>query len=49
MTVSNAELMLRAVQVAEKARYLAPPNPWVGALVVGEHGEDIAEGHTQVP
>ncbi|MGA2294165.1 MAG: bifunctional diaminohydroxyphosphoribosylaminopyrimidine deaminase/5-amino-6-(5-phosphoribosylamino)uracil reductase RibD [Acidimicrobiales bacterium] len=47
--ITNAELMLRAVQVGEKARYLAPPNPWVGALVVGEHGEDIAEGHTQVP
>jgi diaminohydroxyphosphoribosylaminopyrimidine deaminase/5-amino-6-(5-phosphoribosylamino)uracil reductase len=49
MTVTNSELMLRAVQVGEKARYLAPPNPWVGALVVGEHGEDISEGHTQVP
>jgi diaminohydroxyphosphoribosylaminopyrimidine deaminase/5-amino-6-(5-phosphoribosylamino)uracil reductase len=47
--VTNTELMLLAVQAAEKARYHAPPNPWVGALIVGEHGVVIAEGHTQVP
>jgi diaminohydroxyphosphoribosylaminopyrimidine deaminase/5-amino-6-(5-phosphoribosylamino)uracil reductase len=47
--VTNADLMLLAVQAGEKARYHAPPNPWVGALIVGEHGEVIAEGHTQVP
>ncbi len=47
--VSNSDLMLLAVQAGEKARYHAPPNPWVGALIVGEHGEVIAEGHTQVP
>lgn len=41
--------MTRAIEVAEKARYHCPPNPWVGALVVGEHGLIIAEGHTQVP
>ncbi len=46
---TNADLMLLAVQAGEKARYHAPPNPWVGALIVGEHGEVIAEGHTQVP
>jgi hypothetical protein len=28
--ITNAELMLRAVQVGEKARYLAPPNPGSG-------------------
>lgn len=47
--ISNSELMLMAVQEGDKARYHAPPNPWVGALVVGEHGVVIAEGHTQVP
>jgi diaminohydroxyphosphoribosylaminopyrimidine deaminase/5-amino-6-(5-phosphoribosylamino)uracil reductase len=41
--------MLMAVRAGDKARYHAPPNPWVGALVVGEHGVVIAEGHTQVP
>jgi diaminohydroxyphosphoribosylaminopyrimidine deaminase/5-amino-6-(5-phosphoribosylamino)uracil reductase len=49
MTVSNSELMQLAVQVGERARYHAPPNPWVGALIVGERGVIIAEGHTQVP
>jgi diaminohydroxyphosphoribosylaminopyrimidine deaminase/5-amino-6-(5-phosphoribosylamino)uracil reductase len=46
---SNADLMLLAVAAGEKARYLAPPNPWVGALVVSEYGLGISEGHTQVP
>jgi diaminohydroxyphosphoribosylaminopyrimidine deaminase/5-amino-6-(5-phosphoribosylamino)uracil reductase len=41
--------MVLAVQAGEKARYLAPPNPWVGALIVNEHGVVISEGHTQVP
>jgi diaminohydroxyphosphoribosylaminopyrimidine deaminase/5-amino-6-(5-phosphoribosylamino)uracil reductase len=49
VTVTNSELMLLAVQVGERARYHAPPNPWVGALIVGERGVVIAEGHTQVP
>jgi len=47
--ITNTDLMLMAVQAGDKARYHAPPNPWVGALVVGEHGVVIAEGHTQVP
>lgn len=47
--ITNTDLMTRAIEVAEKARYHCPPNPWVGALVVGEHGLIIAEGHTQVP
>ena len=47
--ITNTDLMLLAVQAGDKARYHAPPNPWVGALVVGEHGVVIAEGHTQVP
>jgi diaminohydroxyphosphoribosylaminopyrimidine deaminase/5-amino-6-(5-phosphoribosylamino)uracil reductase len=46
---SNTDLMLLAVAAGEKARYLAPPNPWVGALVVSEYGVVISEGHTQVP
>ena len=47
--ITNTDLMLMAVRAGDKARYHAPPNPWVGALVVGEHGVVIAEGHTQVP
>ncbi len=49
MTLSNPELMLVAVQAAEKARFHAPPNPWVGAVIVNERGVVVAEGHTQVP
>jgi diaminohydroxyphosphoribosylaminopyrimidine deaminase/5-amino-6-(5-phosphoribosylamino)uracil reductase len=49
MMNSNSDLMLLAVAAGEKARYLAPPNPWVGALVAGENGVVISEGHTQVP
>ena len=49
MIFSNTELMHQAVQAGEKARYLAPPNPWVGAVIVNERGVIVAEGHTQVP
>ncbi len=43
------ELMGRAIAEGEKARYHAPPNPWVGALVVDGHGAVLGVGHTQVP
>lgn len=38
-----------AVAVGEKARYHAPPNPWVGAVIVNDRGVVVSEGHTQVP
>ena len=47
MTLDD-ELMARAVAVAERARVDAPPNPWVGALVVAD-GTVLAEGATQAP
>lgn len=43
------DLMARAVAEGEKARYHAPPNPWVGALVVDRRGGIVGIGHTQVP
>ncbi len=43
------ELMRRAIEESEQARFHAPPNPWVGALVVDQHGAVVAAGHTQVP
>jgi diaminohydroxyphosphoribosylaminopyrimidine deaminase/5-amino-6-(5-phosphoribosylamino)uracil reductase len=49
MKFSNSELMTMAVAAGEKARFLAPPNPWVGALVVNARGVIVSEGHTQVP
>ena len=41
-------LMARAVTVGESARLDAPPNPWVGALVVVD-GSVVSEGATQRP
>lgn len=41
-------LMARAVACGETARLDAPPNPWVGALVVVD-GVVVAEGATQPP
>ncbi len=49
MTWDPATLMAVAIEEGEKARYLAPPNPWVGALVVGRDGLVVGQGHTQVP
>ena len=41
--------MTRVVAEGEKARYHAPPNPWVGAMVVDARGVALGVGHTQVP
>ncbi|HEY5111887.1 MAG TPA: bifunctional diaminohydroxyphosphoribosylaminopyrimidine deaminase/5-amino-6-(5-phosphoribosylamino)uracil reductase RibD [Acidimicrobiales bacterium] len=49
MKLSPSELMTVAMAEGEKARYLAPPNPWVGALIVNDRGVIVAEGHTQTP
>lgn len=48
MTLDTSALMAEAILEGEKARLHAPPNPWVGALVVVD-GEVVASGHTQVP
>jgi diaminohydroxyphosphoribosylaminopyrimidine deaminase/5-amino-6-(5-phosphoribosylamino)uracil reductase len=49
MKFSSTELMAMAMAEGEKARYHAPPNPWVGALVISDRGVIISEGHTQAP
>ena len=49
MRFSNTELMDMAIAAGEKARWHAPPNPWVGALVVDAFGVVVGEGHTQAP
>lgn len=41
--------MAMAIAEAEKARWHAPPNPWVGAVLVSERGVVVGEGHTQAP
>ena len=48
MTLDYAALMSEAIAEGDKARLHAPPNPWVGALVVRD-GVVLAAGHTQVP
>jgi len=49
MRFSNTELMDMAIAAGDKARWHAPPNPWVGALVVDASGVIVGEGHTQAP
>ncbi|MGF1598187.1 MAG: bifunctional diaminohydroxyphosphoribosylaminopyrimidine deaminase/5-amino-6-(5-phosphoribosylamino)uracil reductase RibD [Acidimicrobiales bacterium] len=44
----DRSLMARAVARAEHSRLLAPPNPWVGAVVVATDGTTY-EGATQRP
>jgi diaminohydroxyphosphoribosylaminopyrimidine deaminase / 5-amino-6-(5-phosphoribosylamino)uracil reductase len=41
--------MLMAVDEAQRARLHAPPNPWVGAVLVDERGVVVSQGHTQAP
>lgn len=40
--------MQLAMALAEKARLHAPPNPWVGCVIVN-HGEIVGRGFTQPP
>ncbi|MCU1363375.1 MAG: Riboflavin biosynthesis protein RibD [Acidimicrobiaceae bacterium] len=49
MKFSLSELMSMAMAEGQKARLHAPPNPWVGALVVDPRGVIVGEGHTQAP
>jgi diaminohydroxyphosphoribosylaminopyrimidine deaminase/5-amino-6-(5-phosphoribosylamino)uracil reductase len=49
MKFSTTELMSMAMDEGERARLHAPPNPWVGALIVNDLGVIVGEGHTQAP
>ena len=49
MKFSTSELMSMAMDEGERARLHAPPNPWVGALIVNDSGVIVGEGHTQAP
>ena len=49
MRFTNVELMEMAIDEGEKARLHAPPNPWVGALVVDQLGVIVSVGHTLAP
>ncbi len=45
----DAELMARAVELGERGRRTAPPNPWVGAVIVDERGDVRGEGFHERP
>jgi diaminohydroxyphosphoribosylaminopyrimidine deaminase / 5-amino-6-(5-phosphoribosylamino)uracil reductase len=42
---SDEELMAKARDLAERARFVTPPNPWVGSVIVRD-GEIIGHGAT---
>jgi len=44
---TDADLMGLAIQAADQSRLLAPPNPWVGAVVV--QGSRVVSGSTEKP
>ncbi len=47
-TLHDNLMMRRALEISNQARYLAPPNPWVGCLIVNQ-GFVVAEGYTNLP
>ena len=49
MNFLPSDLMQVAMKEGDKARLHAPPNPWVGAVVVNDRGVVVGEGHTQAP
>lgn len=44
----HLHFMQQAIALAEHARFHAPPNPWVGCVIVKE-GQIIGQGYTQPP
>lgn len=49
VTTTDEHAMERALAVAARARRIAPPNPWVGCVIVGADGAVVGEGATQSP
>lgn len=47
-TLNDSIMMERALNLAKQARVIAPPNPWVGCVIVN-HGQIVGEGFTQNP
>ena len=46
MDTTDEEMMRRAISLAMQGRLSAPPNPWVGCVIV-KHGQIIGEGYHQ--
>lgn len=49
MATTDERAMATACALAARARRVAPPNPWVGCVVVGSDGVTVGEGSTQAP
>lgn len=45
LTINDHQFLLRAIEVGAAARFSAPPNPWVGSVIVRD-GVIIGEGYT---
>lgn len=48
MFPEDRTMMEKALSLADQARVIAPPNPWVGC-VIAKQGQIVGEGFTQVP
>lgn len=46
--ISDERFMRQAMELSAKARITAPPNPWVGCVIV-KNGEIIGQGYTLPP
>lgn len=44
----DSVMMEKALALANQARVIAPPNPWVGC-VIAKNGQIVGEGFTQIP
>jgi diaminohydroxyphosphoribosylaminopyrimidine deaminase/5-amino-6-(5-phosphoribosylamino)uracil reductase len=49
MSLNDERWMRWALEISQSARRIAPPNPWVGAVLVGRDGEEISHGATSQP
>ncbi len=49
MSLDDERWMRKALEISRAARRVAPPNPWVGAVIVGLQGDEISSGITGAP
>jgi diaminohydroxyphosphoribosylaminopyrimidine deaminase/5-amino-6-(5-phosphoribosylamino)uracil reductase len=47
--MSREAWMIRALSLARTQRRIAPPNPWVGCVIVDDNNEEVASGATGAP
>ncbi len=49
MSLDDERWMRWALEISKSSRRIAPPNPWVGAVLVGTNGDEISQGATSQP